>query len=180
MSKVGKKPIEIPEGVTVTESGGVVTVTGKLGTNAAPILPGVAFALKEGEVLLSPKNEEKQTRANWGTTASLIQNAITGVTEGYTKTLEIQGVGYRAALNGNQIDLELGFSHTTHYPIPEGVTAEIDAKKNTIKLSGIDAQVVGQAAAEIRALKKPEPYLGKGIRYIDEAVRRKEGKRVTS
>lgn len=180
MSKVGKKPIEIPEGVTVTETAGVITVTGKLGTNTAPLLSGVTFSMKDGVIELSINSTEKQVRANWGTTASLIRNAIVGVTEGYKKVLEIQGVGFKAALAGQQIDLELGFSHTVHYPLPEGVTAELDAKKNTIQISGIDAQVVGQVAAEIRSLKKPEPYLGKGIRYIDEVVRRKEGKRVTS
>ena len=180
MSKVARKPIEIPEGVTITQDGSVFAVKGKLGELSSPILKGVKVEMKDGSVQLSIDSSEKQIRANWGTTGSHLKNAIQGVTEGFKKDLIIQGVGFRVADEGGKLALELGFSHTVHFPIPEGIKTEVDSKKNTISISGINKYLVGQTAAKIRALKKPEPYLGKGIRYADEVVRRKAGKKVTA
>jgi len=179
MSKVGRKPIKVPPGVTVVQNGDLISVTGKLGVNEVRIETGVTFSMKESVIELSVADgPDKQTLANWGTTGAHLRNAILGVTEGFQKSLEIQGVGYKAAQAGEQIDLELGFSHTVHFPIPKGITTEIDTKKNTILISGIDRQLVGHVTAKIRALKKPEPYNGKGIRYANEVVRRKSGKKV--
>lgn len=177
MSKIGRRPIEIPEGVTVEVNGREVKVSGKLGVLTSPILPGVDIKIEDGSIILTVNDSKKQAIANWGTTAALIKNTIDGVINGYKKDLEIQGVGLKAALNGKTLVLNLGFSHTIEYVPAEGVEVTVD-KGVFISVSGIDKALVGQVAAEIRAFKKPEPYQGKGIRYVGEKVRRKQGKKV--
>lgn len=176
MSKIGKRPIEILDGVTVEIKDGGLKVSGKLGSLDCMILAGVSAEIKDKELILTVADTKKQTLANWGTTAALVRNAIAGVTEGFKKELEIQGVGYRAALQGKNLTLNVGFSHAITYTAPAEV--EISVEKNIITISGIDRALVGQVAAEIRAFKKPEPYQGKGIRYVGEKVRRKQGKKV--
>ncbi|PIR87072.1 MAG: 50S ribosomal protein L6 [Candidatus Harrisonbacteria bacterium CG10_big_fil_rev_8_21_14_0_10_49_15] len=187
MSKIGRKPIEILEGVTVSIEDGKFKVAGKLGTLETPILAGVTAEQSDpeksqsdhgasGTIVLKISDDNKQTRANWGTTAALLRNAITGVSEGFKKDLEIQGVGFRASMEGKTLVMGLGFSHPVRYETPEGVTIAVE--KNVIIVTGIDSAVVGQTAAEIRKFKKPEPYQGKGIRYVGEHVRRKQGKKV--
>jgi len=177
MSKIGRKPIEIPEGVSVEIAGKELKVSGKLGVLVSPILPDVQASIEDGNLNLSVKSAKKQAIANWGTTAALARNSIEGVMNGYKKELEIQGVGFKAVLNGSTLVLNLGFSHTIEYMAPEGVEIAVE-KNNLITISGIDKAMVGQVAAEIRAYKKPEPYQGKGIRYVGEKVRRKQGKKV--
>ncbi len=177
MSKIGGKPIKIPEGVTVTSEGNKLVVKGKLGTNTAVVLPFVKSEIKDGFVNLTLNGETKQARANWGTTGANVKNAIVGVTEGFSKKLDIQGIGYKAAMEGaSTIVLNLGFTHPIKYAIPEGV--KVIVEKNVVTVSGFDRYQVGQTAADIRAYKKPEPYQGKGIRYVGEQVRRKAGKKV--
>lgn len=175
MSKVGKKPIEIPQGVEITTEGKQMVITGPKGSLHVPKLSGVQTTIEEGNLVCSITDEKKQTIMNWGTTRSLIQNAIEGVTNGYTKSLEIEGVGYKATMEGTTLVLKVGFSHLVNFPTPEGIT--ITTEGNKITVSGIEKQLVGQVAADIRKVKKPEPYLGKGIRYSGEVVRRKAGKK---
>lgn len=177
MSKIGKKPIEIPSGVTVKLEGGVLRVSGQKGELALSVLPGVSAKVEGSQLVFSSEKKTKQESANWGTTSALARNAIEGVSAGFKKVLEIEGVGFKAALEGKVLSLNIGFSHPVKYAIPEGVTVAVE-KNTTIIISGIDKHMVGQAAAEIRALKKPEPYKGKGIRYQGEVVRRKAGKKV--
>ena len=174
MSRVGKYPVAIPDGVDVAVSGHEVTVKGKLGELAAVLTPDVDITVADGQVTVAPRDQGKRARAMWGTSRSIINNMITGVCEGFKVELEIQGVGYRAAVEGKDLVLQLGFSHDIHYPVPEGISIACE-RPTHIAVSGIDRQRVGQVAAEIRAFRKPEPYKGKGIRYVDEWVRRKEG-----
>jgi len=175
MSKIGKKPIIIPEGVDVKIEGDFLRVKGKNGELSVKINSGVNIDLKDKEIILTVVDKLKQSRANWGTMRALINNAIIGVNEGFSKILEIEGVGYRGTMEGEKLVLNLGFSHPVKVTPSKGI--KIAVEKNTIKISGIDKFLVGQTAAEIRALKKPEPYKGKGIRYQGEVIKRKEGKK---
>lgn len=177
MSKIGKKPIDIPSGVTVTlgKKNGV-NVKGAKGELAASFDDEIIIEVKENEVIVTPRKDVKRLYAFWGLTRNLIANMIEGVTKGYEKKLELQGVGYKVALKGNDLDLSLGFSHPIIFKAPEGIKFVVE--KNIITISGIDKQMVGQVAAEIRKLRKPEPYKGKGVRYVGEQVRRKAGKKV--
>lgn len=175
MSKIGKRPITIPEGVDVKINGDVLNVKGKLGELSLKILDGTKVEIQDNKIIVSPLNENKQTIANWGTMAALANNAVIGVKDGFEKILEIEGVGYRAAMEGNNLVLNIGFSHPVKMTPREGV--KIAVEKNTIKISGLDKFLVGQMAAEIREKKKPEPYKGKGIKYKGEMIRRKEGKK---
>ena len=175
MSRIGKKPITIPNGVKVEMKDGAMHVAGPKGNLVVPIHPKVDVSIAESEVIVDIKNKEnKLEKSLWGLSRSLVANAVQGVVEGFEKKLEINGVGVRGAVAGSTINLSLGFSHPVIVEVPQGLTAAID--KNVITINGIDKQLVGEFAAKIRSLKKPEPYKGKGIKYIDEVVRRKAGK----
>ncbi|MFH1597482.1 MAG: 50S ribosomal protein L6 [Patescibacteria group bacterium] len=175
MSRIGKQPITITEGVTVKIAEDKMSVKGPKGELSLDLHPLVKIEAKDKQIILSVKKpQDKQSRSLWGTYRALIANQIVGVTEGFTKKLEINGVGYRVALAGKKMTLEVGFSHSVEYKLPEGIEGKVE--KNTISISGIDKALVGQVAAEIRAIKKPEPYKGKGIKYDDEVIRRKAGK----
>ncbi len=176
MSRVGKDPIEIPGDVQVSIEGAIVTAKGKLGELSHRVSETVSTSLEEGKVWVRPVDDSKTARAMWGTTRSLLQSLVTGVSAGFAKELEINGVGYRAAVQGSTLNLQLGYSHDIHYPIPEGITITC-AKPTSISISGTSKQRVGQVAAEIRSFRPPEPYKGKGIKYLDEVVLRKEGKK---
>ncbi len=175
MSRLGKKPITIPNGVKVETFGENINFVGPKGTVKVKLLPGVNFDIKDGNIVISPKNETKQNLMNWGTIWSHSNNAIEGVTAGFSKGLEIEGVGFKISVEGKNLVLKVGFSHLVNFPIPEGILIEVE--KNKIKVSGIDKQQVGHIAASIRKIKKPEPYLGKGIRYEGEIIRKKAGKK---
>jgi len=176
MSRVGKNPVAIPQGVTVDVAGGVATVKGKLGTLKLPISKDVTVSVKDGKVLVEPQGETQQSRIMWGTTRANLRNMVDGVSKGYSKALEINGVGYRAAVQGKNLQLQMGYSHDVLYPIPEGITIKCE-KPTSVTISGFDKQKVGQVAAEIRAVRPPEPYKGKGIKYDSEHILRKEGKK---
>jgi len=178
MSRIGKNPVLIPTGVTITQNAdGMLVVKGPKGELSFTPNPLITVTVKENEVIVIGDNDDKVKHALHGLTRTLIQNMVTGVTQGFSKTLEINGVGYKVAIQGNKLVLNLGYSHPIDYPIPAGITFKIDdEKKNILYVSGIDKQLVGQTAAEIREFRKPEPYKGKGIRYSDEHVRRKAGK----
>jgi len=180
MSKIGKKPIEIPGGVTVTleEKDNGVSVKGPKGELKANFDREIVIEVKDGEVVVTPKKDVPRLYAFWGLTRNLIANMIEGVSKGYEKKLELQGVGYKVALKGADLDLALGFSHPILFKAPQGI--KFETEKNIITITGIDKQLVGQTAADIRKLRKPEPYKGKGIRYVGEQVRRKAGKKVGS
>jgi len=177
MSRIGKKPIPMPAGVTATVESGTLTVKGPKGTLAMQLLDDlVKYEIGDGEIRVSPLTNAQRNRAAWGMTRTNVQNLVTGVTEGFTKVLEITGVGYRAAAQGRNLRLQLGYSHDVNFPVPEGVDVKTpDA--NTVEISGIDKQKVGKVAAEIRRWRKPEPYKGKGIKYRGEYIFRKEGKK---
>ncbi len=174
MSRVGKLPIKVPAGVTITVDADEITVAGSKGTLKQFTMPGITVTQDGDTVTVSRVDDEAVHRAKHGLMRALVQNMITGVSEGFTKKLEIQGVGYRVALAGNALKMNLGFSHEVMFPIPAGINVTVEGL--VITVSGIDKQQVGQVAAEIRALKKPEPYKGKGIRYVGEYVIRKSGK----
>jgi len=176
MSRVGKKPVSIPSGVNATVKGQTVEVKGPKGTLQLMLHGDVAAKIEAGNLSVEPLSETKRARAMWGTYRALIAKMVTGVTKGYEKKLEITGVGYRAAVQGKNLQLQLGYAHDIHYPIPEGVTITTP-KATEVLVAGIDAQKVGHAAAVIRAFRKPEPYKGKGVKYSDERVFRKEGKK---
>ncbi len=176
MSRVGKNPVEVPSGVEVAIKGGLVSAKGKLGTLDFEASDDVVISQEDGKIWVKPANEGKRARAMWGTVRSRIQNMVIGVSEGFTKNLEINGVGYRAAVQGQSLNLQLGFSHDVAYPIPEGITVKCE-KPTSIAVSGADKQKVGQVAAEIRSYRPPEPYKGKGVKYADEVILRKEGKK---
>lgn len=176
MSRVGKNPVSIPQGVTVDVAGGVATVKGKLGTLKLPITKEVEVSVKDGKVWVKPVNDNTQSRVLWGTTRANLRNMVEGVSKGYSKALEINGVGYRAAVQGKNLQLQMGYSHDVLYPIPEGITIKCE-KPTSVLISGFDKQKVGQVAAEIRAVRPPEPYKGKGIKYDSEHILRKEGKK---
>ena len=174
LSRIGKLPIEIPSGVTITVDSGDVTVEGPKGKLVQFITPAVTVEVKDGVLKVSPKDESKVARSQHGLMRTLINNMVTGVTQGFEKKLEVNGVGFRVAAANNELDMSLGFSHPVKYKAPAGIT--ITNEKMAIFISGIDKQKVGQVAAEIRSLKKPEPYKGKGIKYADEVILRKAGK----
>lgn len=176
MSRVGKNPVAIPQGVTVEVAGGEATVKGKLGTLKLPVSSHVSVTVEDGKVWVKPLTESKDARMMWGSTRANLRNLVQGVSTGFTKNLEINGVGYRAAVQGKNLQLQLGFSHDVLYPIPEGITIKCE-KPTSISISGFDKQRVGQVAAEIRGYKRPEPYKGKGIKYDTETILRKEGKK---
>lgn len=176
MSRIGKLPITVPSGVQVEINDRLVTVKGQKGQLQQKIVGDVNVTLNNGEIKVDPANDSKRARSMWGMSRTLINNMITGVTEGFTKRLEIRGVGYRAAVDGKILSLSLGFSHEIKYAIPEGITI-VAEKPTLLVISGSDAQKVGQVAALLRGLRKPEPYKGKGVRYEDERVIMKEGKK---
>jgi large subunit ribosomal protein L6 len=176
MSRVGKNPVAVPGGVDVKIDGSDVTVKGKLGELSASLAPEVSVSLEENQVWVKPNDDTKRARQMWGLGRSLVANMVQGVSEGFTKNLQIEGVGYRAAVEGKNLKLDLGFSHPINYPIPEGIKIACE-RPTAIAVSGADCQEVGQVASEIRSFRKPEPYKGKGIRYEGEYVRRKEGKK---
>ena len=176
MSRVGKHPVVIPSGVDVAIVGQQIKVKGKLGELSVQLTDDVQIGVGDGQVTVTPINQGKRARSMWGTSRSIIDNMVTGVSEGFKVELEIQGVGYRASVSGKTLTLQLGYSHDIEYPMPEGIKIECE-KPTQIAVSGIDRQRVGQVAAEIREFRKPEPYKGKGIRYVGEWVRRKEGKK---
>ena len=174
MSRIGKLPIEIPSGVTITVDSDVIKVTASKGELTVPHLSDVTVTVEDGVATVARNNEERVARAQHGLQRALLNNAVVGVTRGFEKKLEVNGVGFRVATQGNTLEMSLGFSHPVKYTAPAGVTVSND--KMVISVAGIDKQQVGQVAAEIRALKKPEPYKGKGIKYVDEVILRKAGK----
>ena len=178
MSRIGKKAVPIPSGVTANVEGQTVKVKGPKGQLQVVLPEDVIVKMDQGEVKVDPRNETKRARSMWGTSRTLVNNLVTGVTKGYEKKLEITGVGYRAALQGKNLQIALGYSHDVIYPIPEGI-AITTPKPTEILITGIDKQKVGQVAAEIRGFRPPEPYKGKGIRYDGEQIRRKAGKTAT-
>ncbi len=174
MSRIGKLPIEIPSGVTITIDPDYITVAGSKGTLKQFTMPGVSVKQEGNQIVVTRENDEPKNRSKHGLMRSLVANMITGVSSGFTKQLEINVVGYRVALAGNQLKMNLGFSHEVVYTLPQGVNAKVEG--NVITIEGFDKQQVGQVSAEIRALKKPEPYKGKGIKYVGERIIRKSGK----
>ncbi|USI71861.1 50S ribosomal protein L6 [Sphingomonas morindae] len=176
MSRIGKKPVPVPAGVTATIADGALTMKGPKGALAIKLADEVTYSVEEGAVSVQPANDTKRARSFWGMQRTLVQNLVVGVTEGFTKTLQITGVGYRAAVQGKNLKLQLGYSHDVDFAIPEGITI-VTPDPVTVNISGIDKQKVGQVAAEIRRWRKPEPYKGKGIKYAGEFIFRKEGKK---
>jgi large subunit ribosomal protein L6 len=176
MSRVGKHPVAVPSGVTVEIANRVLKAKGKLGELSLRLSEEVDAKLEDGKVVVTPRSDTKRARTLWGTTRALVNNMVGGVSKGFTKTLDINGVGYRAQVQGKNLQLQLGFSHDVIYPIPAGVTIKCE-KPTQITVTGADRQRVGQVAAEIRAFRKPEPYKGKGIKYDNERILRKEGKK---
>lgn len=174
MSRIGKLPITIPSGVIITVDNDTIKVDGPKGSLSQPSLPGIKVEVKDGEAIVDRINDEQEFRAKHGLMRTLIDNMVKGVTEGFSKKLEINGVGFRVALAGAGLKFNLGYSHDVNYALPQGIQATVE--QNTITVSGIDKQQVGQVAAEIRALRKPEPYKGKGIKYAGERILRKSGK----
>ena len=177
MSRIGKKPVAMPSGVSAEVEGATLTVKGPKGSLAMALLDDlVTTSIEDGQISIKPVADSQRSRAAWGLQRTNVQNLVTGVTEGFTKVLEINGVGYRAQAQGKNLKLQLGYSHDVNYAVPEGVEVKTpDA--NTVEISGIDRQKVGQVAAEIRRWRKPEPYKGKGIKYRGEYIFRKEGKK---
>lgn len=176
MSRIGKVPVAIPAGVTAEIADGVLSVKGPKGTLTLTMREEISYTVEDGKILVKPANATKAARAFWGMQRTLVSNLITGVTDGYTKVLEITGVGYRANAQGKNLKLQLGYSHDVDFAVPEGI--EIKTPDNTtVEIIGIDKQKVGQVAAEIRRWRKPEPYKGKGIKYRGEYIFRKEGKK---
>lgn len=176
MSRVGKHPVEVPSGVTVDIDGVVVSAKGKLGELSARLTDDVEITREDNLVWVKPRSNSKQARQMWGTARATIANLVTGVTQGFTRNLDINGVGYRAQVQGKDLVLQLGFSHEVRYPMPEGIKIEAP-EQNKIIISGADKQKVGQVASEIRGYRPPEPYKGKGVKYAEEQILRKEGKK---
>lgn len=175
MSRIGKQPIEIPAGTDVSVEGGVVVVKGKGGELKKKLHSFVSVSVEGDKAVVSPSNESRLSNALWGTFSSHIRNMVSGVNEPFVKKLIVEGVGYKVDFSGNKLVLNVGFSHPVEVQVPEGIAVSIE--KNEITISGIDKELVGQFAAQVRSTKKPEPYKGKGIRYDNEVVRRKQGKR---
>ena len=176
MSRIGKKPVTVPEGVTASLDGQTVTAKGPKGELQFVVNDQVLVKMEDGAVMVNPVNSSKTARSYWGMSRTMIENIFVGVKDGFTKTLEINGVGYRAAMQGQNVQLSLGFSHEVVYKPPQGVTITC-TKPTEIVITGHDKQVVGQVAAEIRSYRPPEPYKGKGVKYSDETIFRKEGKK---
>jgi large subunit ribosomal protein L6 len=176
MSRIGKNPVAIPAGVQAALAGQMLNVSGGKGKLSLAISPDVTASVDDGHITIVPKDESKRSRAMWGTVRALVNNMVTGVSAGFTRTLEINGVGYRAAVQGRTLNLQLGYSHDIPYPIPQDIQIACE-RPTLIAITGADKQRVGQVAAEIRAFRPPEPYKGKGIKYSDEILRRKEGKK---
>lgn len=176
MSRIGKKPVAMPGGVSASIDGSQLSVKGPKGTLTMPMIDDISYGIEDGQIVVKPANETKRARAFWGMHRTLVQNLVTGVTDGFTKTLEITGVGYRANLQGKNLKLQLGYSHDVDFAVPEGITIATP-DQTTVHITGIDRQQVGQVAAEIRRWRKPEPYKGKGIKYRGEFIFRKEGKK---
>ena len=176
MSRIGKNPIQIPQGVEVKLAGQVISAKGKLGQGSITLVDEIEAEVKDGAVAVRPRNETRRARNMWGTSRSLVNNLVRGVADGFTENLEINGVGYRAAVQGKELVLQLGYTHEIKYPIPAGVTMKTE-KPTTIAITGPDKQQVGQIAAELRAFRPPEPYKGKGVKYESETIIRKEGKK---
>ena len=176
MSRIGKRTIPVPQGATVTIDGQTVSVKGPKGQLAWTVASEIEVRQENGELTLAPREDTPRARSMWGLSRSLVANMVTGVTEGFEQTLELHGVGYRAAMKGQALSLQLGLSHDVDVPPPAGVTFATP-KQTEIKISGIDKQLVGETAAQIRKIRPPEPYKGKGVRYAGEMVRRKEGKK---
>ena len=176
MSRIGKKAVAIPSGVTASVDGQTVKMKGPKGALELVLPAEVAAKMEKGSIKVDPRNETKRARSMWGTSRTLVSNLVTGVTKGFEKKLEITGVGYRAAVQGKNLQIALGYSHDVVYPIPTGI-AIVTPKPTEVVISGIDRQQVGQVAAEIRAFRKPEPYKGKGVKYAGEYIFRKEGKK---
>jgi len=176
MSRIGKRPVALPAGVSATTEGQILSVQGPKGTLTLQMRDEIRYDIGEDGISVQPANQSKEARAFWGMQRTLVQNLVTGVSEGFTKVLEITGVGYRAAAQGKNLRLQLGYSHDVNVPVPDGIEIRTpDA--TTVEISGIDRQQVGQVAAEIRRWRKPEPYKGKGIKYRGEYIFRKEGKK---
>ncbi|MBA2933365.1 50S ribosomal protein L6 [Sphingomonas sp. CGMCC 1.13654] len=176
MSRIGKKPVAVPAGVTASIADGKLSMKGPKGTLSIDLANEVTYAIEDGNVVVQPANETKRARSFWGMQRTLVANLVTGVTEGFSKTLQITGVGYRAAAQGKTLKLQLGYSHDVNMDVPEGITVATP-DPTTVNISGNDKQAVGQFAAEIRRWRKPEPYKGKGIKYAGEYIFRKEGKK---
>ena len=176
MSRIGKHPVEVPNGVEVSIAGQHVRVKGRLGELGMSLPPEVSVALNDSQVTVAPRGAEQRARAMWGLSRSLVQNMVKGVSEGFTTRLDISGVGYRAAVDGRLLNLQLGYSHDIKFAIPEDIKIVCDTPTQ-ITVSGADRQRVGQIAAEIRSFRRPEPYKGKGVRYAGEKILRKEGKK---
>ena len=176
MSRIGKKPVPLPKGVTAAVKDGMVSVKGPKGELKLRLVSDIDAAIGDSGITLMPRGTDDRSRAMWGMQRTLVSNLVTGVTTGFTQKLEINGVGYRAAVQGKKLQLQLGFSHDVNYPIPDGI--QIVAEKPTmLTISGVDRQLVGQVASEIRGYRPPEPYKGKGVKYAGEHIRRKEGKK---
>ncbi|MCI5156862.1 MAG: 50S ribosomal protein L6 [Candidatus Electrothrix sp. AUS1_2] len=175
MSRIGKKPITLPSGVKVEIDGTHVKVSGAKGALARDCRPEIEIEQKDGQIVFTPKGDSKRVMAFWGMTRTLVKNMITGVNEGFEKKLAVEGVGYRANVAGKTLTLNVGYSNPVDFILPEGISADVD-KTNQITLAGIDKELLGETAAKIRSIRKPEPYKGKGIRYIDEHIVRKVGK----
>ena len=176
MSRIGKKPVDLPSGAEASVSGQTVTVKGPKGQRAFTATDDVTLKVEDGSVTVEPRGKSKRARQQWGMTRTMVANLVTGVTSGFKKELEINGVGYRAQAQGNSVKLNLGLSHDVDFQVPDGVSVTTP-KPTQIVVEGIDEQLVGQVAANIRAWRKPEPYKGKGIKYVDEYIFRKEGKK---
>ncbi len=176
MSRIGKKPVPVPAGVTASVDDRVLSVKGPKGVMSMPMSDDISYDISEGQIAVTPANETKRARAFWGMQRTLVSNLVIGVSDGFIKVLEITGVGYRASVQGNNLKLQLGYSHDVDFAIPDGITIKTP-DQTTVEISGSDKQRVGQVAAEIRRWRKPEPYKGKGIKYRGEKIFRKEGKK---
>lgn len=176
MSRIGKKPVTVPANVTATIENGIVSVKGPKGTLTMPVFDDINYETVDGGILVTPANDTKRARAFWGMQRTMVQNLVTGVTDGFSKKLLITGVGYRANAQGRKLKLQLGYSHDVDMDVPEGIEVKTP-DQTTVEISGMDKQKVGQMAAEIRRWRKPEPYKGKGIKYDGEFIFRKEGKK---
>jgi large subunit ribosomal protein L6 len=176
MSRIGRKPVHLPKGVTASVEGKTVKVKGPKGELQVTLVEEIDARVDAYGITLTPRQDMERAARMWGLSRTLVNNIVQGVTNGFSQKLEIQGVGYRAAVQGRNLDLQLGFSHDVIYPIPDGITI-VAEKPTSLTVAGIDKQLVGQVAAKIRSYRPPEPYKGKGVRYVDEYVRRKEGKK---
>ena len=176
MSRIGKKPVDVPAGVTATINDRILAVKGPNGEMSMPLVDDISYTIEGAQIAVLPASDTKRARAFWGMQRTLVSNLVTGVSDGFTKVLEITGVGYRASVQGSNLKLQLGYSHDVDFAIPAGITIKTP-DPTTVEITGSDKQVVGQVAAEIRRWRKPEPYKGKGIKYRGEFIFRKEGKK---